>query len=84
MTECRINEYCEKHSEIILFVDRINEYLQNVFKANIKQLTNNNSHKLISLLIASYLKDLNECSICFNVGLLNYVALLLKKIIETW
>ena len=84
MTECKINEYCEDNKDIILFIDGMNKYLQRTFEINIKQLANCDSHKLISLFIASYLKDLNECSICFKAGLLNSVPLLLKKIIETW
>ena len=84
MTECRISEYCKENSEIILFADDINEYLQYLFISNAKLLADCDSHKLISFFIASYLKDLNECCICFKAGLLNSVPLLLKKIIETW
>ena len=84
MTECRINEYCKENNEILLFVDEMNTCLQNIFELNAKQFATSDSLKLVSLLIASYLKDLNECSICFKAGLLNSVPLLLKKIIETW
>jgi len=84
MTECRINEYCIENNEILLFVNEMNSYLQEVFEVNIKKLASSDSLKLVSFLIASYLKDLNECNICFKAGLLNSVPLLLKKIIETW
>ena len=84
MTECRISEYCEKNHEILLVVEDMNKYLQALFESNIKQLANSDANKLLSFFIVSYLKDLKECNICFKVGLLNSVPLLLKRVIETW
>ena len=66
MTECRIKEYCIENNEILLFVDEMNTYLQSIFELNVKQLATSDSLKLVSLLIVSYLKDLNECNICFK------------------
>lgn len=84
MTECKVKEYYVENKQIFDLIAVSQAYFKDLFQEKIKSFIIEESNKPISLLIASYIKDIDECLICLQAGLLNAVPLLLKKIIETW
>lgn len=84
MTECRMEEYYIENKQIFDLIKDSQDYFKDLFQEKIKSTVLEESNNSISLLIASYIKDIDECLICLQAGLLNAVPLLLKKIIETW
>lgn len=84
MTECKAKEYYVENKQIFGLISVSQAYFKDLFQEKIKSFIIEESNKPISLLIASYIKDIDECVICLQTGLLNAVPLLLKKIIETW
>ena len=84
MTECKVKEYYVENKQIFDLISVSQAYFKDLFQEKIKSFIIEESNKPISLLIASYIKDIDECLICLQAGLLNAVPLLLKKIIETW
>ena len=82
MTECKVKEYYVENKQIFDLISVSQAYFKDLIQKKIKSFIIEESNKPISLLIASYIKDIDECLICLQAGLLNAVPLLLKYVVS--